>query len=85
MDHEKFARDSVSFGTPSMRMTREDPPKIEVETARELYDRVRRDSTLKPYRSVKLVAEMMKRDPLDVLRAIGFDKVMADYDEGGAR
>jgi hypothetical protein len=86
MNADDFARASISFGTPSMRMRRDDA-KTESNIARELYDRIRRDSryTLEPYRSVKLVAEIMKRDPLDVLRAIGFEKVMADYDEGVVR
>lgn len=52
----------------------------EVETARELYERIRRDSgyRMAPYRVVVFVAEMMKRDVFNVLRAIGEERVAAD-------
>jgi hypothetical protein len=49
----------------------------EVETARALYDRVRRDSNygLTPYRAINFVAGMMKRDALVVLHAVGVERV----------
>lgn len=52
----------------------------EFETARELYERIRRDSGygMAPYRVVVFVAEMMKRDVFNVLRAIGEERVAAD-------
>ena len=52
----------------------------EAETARVLYDRVRRDSgyRMEPYRAVVFIAEMMKRDAFAVLHAIGEERVAAD-------
>jgi hypothetical protein len=52
----------------------------DTQTARELYDRIRRDSGygLAPYRTVQFIAQMMGRDPLAVLHAIGFERVAAD-------
>lgn len=50
------------------------------KTARELYDRIRRDSgySLSAYRVVVFVSTLMKRDPFDVLRDIGEERVAAD-------
>lgn len=55
----------------------------EEETARALYDRIRRDSNfqLAPYRTVQFIAKMMKRDPFVVLRAIGVERVAGDDKE----
>lgn len=52
----------------------------EAETARALYERIRRDSgyRMAPYRVVAFVAEMMKREPLAVLHAIGVTRVAED-------
>jgi hypothetical protein len=51
----------------------------EAELARVLYDRVRRDSPgFEPYRAVHFVAQMMKRDALAVLHAIGIERVASD-------
>jgi hypothetical protein len=52
----------------------------EVERARALYERVRRDSgfRMEAYRAVVFVAQMMKRDPFAVLHAIGDARVAAD-------
>ena len=51
----------------------------EAETARELYARIRSDSSgMAPYRVVFLVAKMMKRDPFVVLNAIGAERVAQD-------
>lgn len=52
----------------------------EAETARALYDRLRADSGygLAPYRTVQFIAQMMRRDPMTVLHAIGFERVATD-------
>lgn len=51
----------------------------EAETARELYDRIRRDSRgMEPYRVVWFIARMMKRDAFAVLNAIGVERVNND-------
>jgi hypothetical protein len=52
----------------------------ETETARVLYDRIRRDSNygLSPYRTVVFIANMLKRDPFAVLHAIGVERVAED-------
>lgn len=56
----------------------------EAKTARELYERIRRDSGygMDPYRVVVFVARMMKRDAFNVLRAIGEERVAADDERG---
>lgn len=52
----------------------------ETETARDLYERIRRDSNyrLSPYRTVVFIANMLKRDPFAVLNAIGVVRVADD-------
>jgi hypothetical protein len=52
----------------------------EDETARALYQRIRKDSggRMAPYSVVVFIARMMKRDPLAVLNAIGVQRVAAD-------
>jgi hypothetical protein len=59
----------------------------ETETARVLYERIRRDSNyrLAPYRTVAFVANMMKRDPFAVLNAIGVQRVAYDDKIEGSR
>jgi hypothetical protein len=58
----------------------------EVETARALYDRLRRDSRgrLPPYRAVWFIAWLMNRDAAAVLDAVGIGRVDAD-DEAWVR
>ena len=57
----------------------------EHDIARELYDRIRRDSGygLAPYRTINFIATMMNRDPMMVLHAVGFERVAQDDTEAG--
>ncbi len=52
----------------------------ETETARALYERIRRDSGygLSPYRTVVFIAKMLGRDPFAVLHAVGVERVATD-------